>query len=157
MDWPLQSSSPQKPLWNHRPFQEFILERISGSHLVQPPTPCSRQDQLRSNFLWNISKEQNFLSNQPHYLLHLLTLMYTDEKSWASFLHLTLKYVGPAKAEAGDISHSRHKGVGLKALPHSDFELMKGIRRCFLCSPLCRKNSFISLFYGTQMEERLLP
>lgn len=26
----------QKPLWNHRPFQEFIVERISGCHLVQP-------------------------------------------------------------------------------------------------------------------------
>lgn len=27
----------QKPLWNHRLFQEFIMERNSGCHLVQPP------------------------------------------------------------------------------------------------------------------------
>lgn len=83
--------------------------------------------------------------------------MDTQEQSWASFLQVTLKYAGPAKAETGKVSRGRNRGMGLKVLPRSDFVAMREIRRCILQSPACRKNSFISLFCGTQAGERLLP
>lgn len=70
--------------------------------------------------------------------------MHTAEQSWASFLQLTLKYSGPAKAETGEISHSRHTGMGLKALLHSDFEVMKEIKMHSVLTSLQEKVSFHS-------------